>query len=485
MQRTLLILLFAASYLLLAGGEPWTLGPLLGIAALAAISAPATTFAFRRYTRPLDLALVALLTAILIQLLPLPAGIVALVSPHAREVEAAVRLAPLGAAAPSWTTLTTLSVKPEATALAFATVLLGVLSFWIARSVFSAGGGTRLFCRAIAVLGALAAAMAVIQKAVAPRAVLFLFVPEARSASPFGAFVNRNHFAAWLLMVAAPVAGYCLARLNTRPSRRGQWRKSIGQIMSSGAIFTGIAAMGMIGVLLLTLSRSALAGLGCAALAGWWLGQPRLRIERTSVPGLLGLIGAVVLMVVLFVDVDGWAARVGHTFDTTSAGFSRITIWRESLAVVGDFWLTGAGAGTYSDTMTLYQQTRVWVGAMQRWAHFNNAHSFYVQVASEGGLLLGLPALAVLLAAAALGWRAVRADTGEMFWVRVGAFAGLTGVAAQSLWEVALVMPANAALAGMLAGLLLYQREVSVTRSDLLTPTPPVLTPTPPVRMAR
>lgn len=481
MQRALLILLFAASYLLLAGAEPWTLPLLLAIAALAAAISPAATFGFRAATRPLDVALIALLAGILIQIIPLPSSIVALLSPHARDLTAAVRLTALGAASPAWSTL---SINPAATAVAFATVLLGALSFWVARAVFSAGGGTRLFCRAIAVLGAMAAAMAIIQKAVAPRAVLFLAVPEARSASPFGAFVNRNHFAAWLLMVAAPVAGYCIARLHTRPSRGGHWRKTIGQVMSSGAIFTGVAAVGMIGVLLLTLSRSALAGLGCAALAGWWLGRPRLRIERTHVPALLGLLGAGLLVAVLFVDVDGWATRVGHTFGTAAGGFSRLTIWRETMAVVADFWLAGTGAGTYSDTMTLYQQTRIWIGAMQRWAHFNNAHSFYLQVAAEGGLLLAVPAFGALLATAVLGARAVRADKGEMFWVRVGAFAGLTGVAVQSIWEVALVMPANAALAGMLAGLLLYHRDVSGTRSHL-APTPPLLTPTPPVRMAR
>ena len=157
--------------------------------------------------------------------------------------------------------------------------------------------------------------------------------------------------------------------------------------MSSGAVFTAIAAMVMVGVLLLTLSRSALAGLGAAALVGWWLGRPRLRFERTSVPAMLGLLGAVVLMLVLFVDVDGWATRVGQSFDIGPTRFSRITIWRESLPIIGDFWLTGTGAGTYSDAMTVYQQTRVWVGSMQHWAHFNNAHSYYIQVASEGGLL--------------------------------------------------------------------------------------------------
>lgn len=481
MQRALLILLFAASYLLLAGAVPWTLVPLLCIAAIAALSSPVATFAFRPKTRPLDFALVALVAAVAIQILPLPAGLVAMLSPHAGAITTAVRLAPLGVAPSSWATL---SVRPDATVVALATVALGVLSFWIARAVFSAGGGTRLFCKALAFLGALAAALAVIQKAGAPRTVLFFVVPEARSASPFGAFVNRNHFAAWLLMVAAPVAGYCIARLHTHPSRRGQWRESIGQIMSSGAIFTAVAALGMVGVLLLTLSRSALAGLGAAAICGWWLGHSRLRFERTSVPGVLGLLGAAILMVVLFVDVDGWATRVGHTFDSGQTSFSRITIWRESMPIVEDFWLTGTGAGTYSDAMKVYQQTRVWVGSMQQWAHFNNAHSFYLQVASEGGLLVGLPALWTLLAIVVLGWGAVRADKGEMFWVRVGAFAGLIGVAVQSVWEVALVMPANAALAGMLTALLLYHRDVTA-RTDQMTPSPPALTPTPPVRMAR
>jgi O-antigen ligase len=97
---------------------------------------------------------------------------------------------------------------------------------------------------------------------------------------------------------------------------------------------------------------------------------------------------------------------------------------------------------------------------MRRWAHVNNAHSHYLQVACEGGLLLGLPVLWALIALARLGYRAVRSDKGEMFWVRVGAAGGLAGIAVQSIWETSLIMPANAVLAGVLGGLLLYRREV-------------------------
>ena len=458
MQRTLLLLLVAVSYLLFAGGRTWTLAPLLILAAVAAMAAPRRTFSFARPDRPLDLALVALLIAIGIQLIPLPAGMVAALSPHAAEVKAAVRFSAFAQPAPSWTTIT---VNPAATLVALGTVLLGVLTFWVARGKFGAGGSTRTVCRALAFLGALAAVMAVIQRAVRPSTVLFVIEPEARSASPFGAFVNRNHFAAWLLLVAAPVCGYCVARLRIHPTSRPHWRQSLGQVLSSGAMYTALAAFVQVGVLLVTLSRSAVAGLGVAALTFWSFGRSRveIEIERTRLPAALGIAGAALLMVVLFVDVDGWAKRIEQSVGPDTGAFGRPTIWRESLPVMRDFWLTGSGAGTYGDAMTQYQQSRVWVGSMQRWAFFNNAHSHYVQVACEGGLLVGLPALMVLVLTAKLGLRAVRADKGEMFWVRVGALAALAGLAVQSIWEVALIMPANAVLAGVVGGLLLYRRD--------------------------
>lgn len=478
MQRTLLLLLVAASYLLFAGGRTWTLAPLLILATGTALAAPRTTFSFPRSQRPLDVALFGVLTAIGVQLIPLPAAIVASLSPHAADVRSAIRFAALGQPGASWETIT---VNPASTLIALATVLLGVLAFWIARGMFGAGGNTRTVCRGLALLGALAAVTAVIQRAVAPRTVLFLIEPEARSANPFGAFVNRNHFAAWLLLVSAPVCGYCIARLRIHPTSRRHWRQSIGQIVRSGGIYTALAAFVQVGVLLVTLSRSAVAGLGVAAVTGWLLGRRRFAfaIERNRMPAAVGAAGAALLMFVLFVDVDGWAGRFEQSFGSDAAALSRQTIWRESVPVIRDFWLTGSGAGTYADAMTLYQQTRVWVGSMQRWAHFNNAHSHYVQVASEGGLLVGVPVLLLLVLAAKLGLRAVRADKGEMFWVRVGAAAGLAGLATQSIWEVALIMPANAVLAGVVGGLLLYQRDS--VKEDLAPVTPEPLTsrPTP------
>ena len=167
------------------------------------------------------------------------------------------------------------------------------------------------------------------------------------------------------------------------------------------------------------------------------------------------------MAMVLFVDISGWTTRLGESLDTASDR-NRITIWRESLPVLRDFWFTGTGAGTYGDAMIKYQESRVWIPSMSRWAHFNNAHSHYLQVAAEGGLLLLAPVLTALALVVRFGRRAVRADKGEMQWARIGAAGGLIGIAVQSIWETSLVMPANAILCGAVAGLLLYQRPKAI-----------------------
>jgi hypothetical protein len=51
------------------------------------------------------------------------------------------------------------------------------------------------------------------------------------------------------------------------------------------------------------------------------------------------------------------------------------------------------------------------------------------------------------------------ADQSGSYWIRGGAACGLAAVACQSLWETGLVMPANAALAAVLAASVTYERQ--------------------------
>jgi O-antigen ligase len=451
-QPALLITLIAASYLLLAGGPSWTRPILWGIALLAAAVSPRRTFSFPRPDRLLDLSLLALVAAMALQLIPLPPAVVGVLSPNAVRVREATTLG----AASGWLPL---SIDPGATAQAIATVALAILVFWIARGVFSAGGSTRHFCRLMGWLAAAASVVAIVQRATEPGLLMGVVATEARNANPMGPFLNRNHFAAWLLLTIAISIGYLIAHLQIHPAYRMNVRMALRHFLASGALLSGICVLISVATLLLTLSRSAAAGLGAAALCGAWLGRSRLQIERNNIPRLLGLVGVAVTILVALIDIEGWFTRLQQSVGIAASDFDRVTIWRESLGMVRDFSVTGTGAGTYGQAMLHYQQSRFWIGAMQAWAHFNNAHSHYLQLACEGGLLLLVPALTAMVVLGRLGIRAIGSDKGEMFWVRVGAMAGIAGLAVQSLWEVALIMPANAVLFGALAGLLLYRRE--------------------------
>jgi O-antigen ligase len=130
----------------------------------------------------------------------------------------------------------------------------------------------------------------------------------------------------------------------------------------------------------------------------------------------------------------------------------RVRIWRDTLPILRDFWMTGTGAGTYQRAMLLYQQSdRLW--------YFNQAHNHYLQIAAEGGLLLCAAAATAFAAYLRRAFHHLVDDRSGMFWLRAGALCGLGAVALQSLWETGLTMPANAVLAAILAAVVVHQRH--------------------------
>jgi O-antigen ligase len=128
---------------------------------------------------------------------------------------------------------------------------------------------------------------------------------------------------------------------------------------------------------------------------------------------------------------------------------SRLAIWRDTLPVIRDFWLTGTGAGTYETVMLVYQRSTPEV-------RFNQAHNHYLQLAAEGGLLLAIPLVMGLRAYVRAVHETMTSDTSGMYFVRAGALCGLAGAAAQSLWETGLTTPANALLAAVLAAIVVH-----------------------------
>jgi hypothetical protein len=417
-----------------AGTSPASAVPILGGSVAAFLITRARIG--HRDMRVLDAALVTLTAGVILQLVYLPPGIVAFASPNVESLRAAQYLD--AASGPA-----TLSINPAATRAGLGALVSALLLFWAARRVFGRGG-LRLAASSIAWAGAALVLVSLVHRATAPGTLLWLWTPADAEARPFGPFVNPNHLGTWLVMAASLTAGYLVS--HTRAIGASQrslrlrvrdWLADGKGLMLAGALLTmvlGIAA---------TASRGAILGAAAALVAGFGL-------SRGDHGGGTGrIVGAVAVLMGVAIWFNGEA--LARKFESATAQ-SRLAIWRETVPVIQNFWLTGTGVGTYGTTMLQYQRAF-------REVHFNQAHSEYVQVAAEGGVLLIAPLVVALGAAVWIARRRLDEDLRPISWLRVGAAAGLAGAAVQGLVETGLRVPANALLAALLAAIVLHRAD--------------------------
>jgi O-antigen ligase len=414
-----------------------------GVACLALAALHRPTVLANSPTRALDAGLLLLLGATLVQLVPLPRSWLPLVSPAALAVERAFALA-----APAGARPLTISAQDSGAAV----VLLGglLLLFFTARATF-ARGGVRTAVRIIAVTGLVLAAVALAQNATGKGLMYWRFAPGREGPAPFGPFVNRNHFATWAMMAVPLCAGYLASHAAAHPHQRGaDWRRRLLAVLDGRAWMLIAAAMLLIIATAASLSRSGLAGLSTAMICATVLvrrgatphgGPPRRAAAYLGVLGVAGTLGVLIAV--------GPGAILGRFGASGVALADRFAIWHDTLPVLKDFWLSGTGVGTFQTSMAIYQRSNPEV-------IFNQAHNHYLQVAAEGGLLVGLPVGFALLAFARAAWRSVSADRSALYFIRAGAASGLAGVAVQSFWETGLTIPANAVLASVLAAAIVH-----------------------------
>ena len=382
----------------------------------------------------LDWALIACLAVVAAQLIPLPAWLWAALSPHAIDVESAVRLEAVSPASHP------LSLDPNATAWALALGAAYIGLFWCARAIF-AGGGVRLTTRGISWLGLGLTVLVAIQRATAPKLLFWTWRPLDAGASPYGPFVNRNSLACWLAMSVPLVIGYAVAR---HESRRPGTAPAAG--VDATQLWLGGAAVLMTGGLLGSLSRGGIFG-GAVGLLVFVL---LARTRRSRSRGLAWIVAGLIAMAAFatrFANLGALALRMQET--TEFGEWGRRVIWHDTWAMASDFRLTGVGAGAFQQGMLVYQQA-------SRQFFFNHAHDEYLQLLAEGGILVAVPAALALAAAIVLLARQLRTDRSAIFWVRAGAIAGIAAAAVQSVWDTALRTPANGVLFAVVAAIALH-----------------------------
>ncbi len=320
--------------------------------------------------------------AIVVQLVPFPSSILQRIDPHAVSLRVTLWL--MSATAAAHLSRLPISIVPRDTAAALGIVGASALLFWTCREICEIGGTGRIV-RLVAVIGMVASMAAIIQRAESKELLYGYWKPQDAGARPYGPFVNRNHFATWVVMACPLVFGYLLARAPA--AREGQQisQRLVAALKQLGSIRIWLASAVCLMTLavLISTSRSGIIGLIGAFGVSTWLSRGRHMPHTSRWTIFQGVLLA--LVVLSFVSFDSLVNRVDETMADAQSGRGRGAVWRDAERLIEDFRWTGTGAGTFGTAIIAYQTAEPEYSIGQ-------AHNHYLQLTAEGGALVVVPA---------------------------------------------------------------------------------------------
>ena len=287
--------------------------------------------------------------------------------------------------------------------------------------------GLLLFAAALAVFGIL--------QSVSFNGRLYWTWEVPQGGTPFGPFINRNHYAAWVLLLV-PLAWVKLTRHHRRRELQFFW----GLVL----FLLGLSIM-------LSRSRAGTVLFVLGLLLVWFFARPRRSSGRLRVWLPLGLI-LLAALVTLALDtgkvVSRWGA-LGEALGGTETGDRyRWQIWRDTGGMIADRLWLGSGLETFgvlSDSYRSFYSGRQWL----------RAHNDYLQWLAETGLVGGALALWFLVVFARTAAEKLRLAQQDPQWrLSAGAFVGCLLVLLHSLVDFPLRVPANALLFAALLAVL-------------------------------
>jgi O-Antigen ligase len=384
---------------------------------------------------------------VLIQLVPLPRGVLAAVSPGTDRLYDRAALA--GGAHSAWRAL---SVFPRATRGALFEALACAAVFWVVVSHYRTKKQIEGLARAVLGTGIFLVVFAVVQKMTWNGKLYWVYPLDSSLASKtayiWGPYVNRNHFAGYLEMVLPLGLGLMLHRsASLGHSPNATFIQKLSRAASSDR-FTRLAGLGlavlvMSAAVFMTLSRGGILGFAVSML--FFVGVVRTRRSFRKKAGILAALG---LVVVLLIAAAGWDRVEGRFGELAEANRTkRIDVWADAARLSRDFPLVGTGLGTFPAVFPEYQTSYANV-------RFEHAENDYLELLTDTGLA-GLCILAGLLAvhfySVLKAWR-LRHDPFVVSFA-AGGLASCVALSVHSLFDFNLHVPANALLLTIIVAL--------------------------------
>ena len=307
----------------------------------------------------------------------------------------------------------TISLDPFATQVTALHLLALFLFFGCVLVLLDSASRIYRMAAVITVFGFVYAFFAIIQSVLSPSKIYGIY--ESQSAVPFGSFVSRHNFAAFMDMAVAVPLGLLFAGA-VRPDKR--------------LLF--ITAAGLMGIsLLLSGSRGGLVAFVAELIMLVMLTSgPRRRPVWMKI-ALPALLVAAVIGGALFVGGETSLTRFAETATAKDVTTGRSHIWSVTGRVIASNLPFGAGLGAFGVAYTAYDN----LSGLER---VEQAHNDYMQTAAD----MGIPG--VLIGAAFLflffqhGRHIVNIGNAYRRGIAVGAFAGCFAILVHSIFDFVL-----------------------------------------------
>jgi O-antigen ligase len=276
--------------------------------------------------------------------------------------------------------------------------------------------------RMLAIFGFFLALFAVTQKATWNGKLYWVRELSYNRGNPLGPFVNKNHFAGWMCMVAPLSFGIGL--MSRSMSRR--IRYIFFAVVMAITIFFSLSRGGIISFLLGTIIL--------ALTVVWGVSSKKSLIPVLSF--VVALLGYLIYL--------GVSPIVQRFVQSGMSSHERLLVWSASMTAFRDFPVFGTGLGTFQHIFPMYKPDGITM-------FYQHAHNDYVEILLELGIsgaflmlvFLGLAGKHILY----VRWR------GRERYLKAAFVASLVSIAVFSLFDFNLHIPSNAILLSFILGL--------------------------------
>lgn len=329
----------------------------------------------------------------------------------------------------------TISLDPFATQVTALHFFALFLFFAVLLALLDSASRIRRLVTVLMIFGFAYSFYAILQSVLSPDKIYGIY--ESRSsAAPFGSFVNRHNFAAYMEMMLCLPLGLLFAGAVPRDKRL--------------LYITAAALMGV--ALLLSGSRGGLVAFLAEIIVLLLVTQSRSRGKTWLKIALSVLLLGAVVGGAFFVGGETSLSRIAETTTSNDVSTGRAHIWRLTVEVIKSNLPFGSGLGAFGVAYTPHDN----LSGMER---VEQAHNDYLQVLADAGivgLLLGLFFVYLLIR---LGMKAGRIDNTYRRGVAIGAFAGCIAILVHSIFDFVLHTTAISILFLVLVSLLAASRN--------------------------